>query len=451
MRVLLGILLTVSSVAAYDAVVFSNEQKITKDFPSIENLVSTASPDSPVVFIVNPDFTLGQFSREASAYKKNDKVSGLPVIVKSSAHHSSRFIDEPVHAPGGVILMSADNFSPGAEIYILMGEEWASMQKLAEVLLPKMGQKYTAIITANEAVTPDLVRVKRIATSLMEGDAANGVEGPSLPMPVTLPPYNRSGYSVKPDRTTNLGSCMLYLEGVNIVVKNSKNAYTSIPIRPNGTTWSYADGDVQCVSGNRTVGNSTFTVRMKLTADAFDAKKQVQIPSGSTVVYKLIFTSSITGYWQLSDVQATSIAVQPVSGSSFISGKATASANVISPTSVQYVNLNSVTEYALSCSNSQAAFFKSTDDPNVWIGVSVYNTEIQLTGVTPDAKTQRMYFTRRVEDCVGTFSTGSWMAIVSILILIAGFIFGYLMLNSVQTMDRFDDPKHKQIVINVRE
>lgn len=35
--------------------------------------------------------------------------------------------------------------------------------------------------------------------------------------------------------------------------------------------------------------------------------------------------------------------------------------------------------------------------------------------------------------------------------MLAGFIFGFLMLNSVQTMDRFDDPKHKQIVINVRE
>ncbi|CAO4377276.1 unnamed protein product [Caenorhabditis nigoni] len=58
---------------------------------------------------------------------------------------------------------------------------------------------------------------------------------------------------------------------------------------------------------------------------------------------------------------------------------------------------------------------------------------------------------RELLDCTGTFSAGSWMGIISALVLIGGLIFGYVMLQSVQTMDRFDDPKQKQIVINVRE
>lgn len=54
--------------------------------------------------------------------------------------------------------MSADNFFAGADIYILMGEEWTSMQTMAEVVLSKLGDKYTAVITATEAVSGDKVR-----------------------------------------------------------------------------------------------------------------------------------------------------------------------------------------------------------------------------------------------------------------------------------------------------
>ena len=43
------------------------------------------------------------------------------------------------------------------------------------------------------------------------------------------------------------------------------------------------------------------------------------------------------------------------------------------------------------------------------------------------------------------------MGIVSSLVLVGVLLFGYLMLNSVQTQDRYDDPKAKQIQINVRE
>lgn len=60
-------------------------------------------------------------------------------------------------------------------------------------------------------------------------------------------------------------------------------------------------------------------------------------------------------------------------------------------------------------------------------------------------------FSRNVNDCVGTFSPGSWMGIIVSIVLASVLIFGYLMLNSVQTMDRFDDPKQKQLIINAKE
>ncbi|RCN38280.1 hypothetical protein ANCCAN_15797 [Ancylostoma caninum] len=259
-----------------------------------------------------------------------------------------------------------DNFTPSADIYILAGEEWKSMQSLAEAVLPKLDEKYTAVITATEAVSADKTRVKRVVTSEMEHEAANpsgnpsNAAGPEVSMPMTLPPYNRSQYpDVKPGKP-ELGSCLLYLEGVNIVVQNSKKAFATIPIRSltNTTSWSYADGDVKC--NNATNGTYSFIVRLNLKGDVLDStQKLVKISSGSQVIFRLIFTGAL-GWWKLTDVVADSITVQGLDshgGTSFISG-------------------------------------------------------VQTLGVWPDKKTQQMYFTRQVEDCIGTFSVGSWMAII---------------------------------------
>jgi V-type H+-transporting ATPase S1 subunit len=60
-------------------------------------------------------------------------------------------------------------------------------------------------------------------------------------------------------------------------------------------------------------------------------------------------------------------------------------------------------------------------------------------------------FGRKVNDCQPLFSIGTWMGLIISLLLIAVLSFGFLMLNSVQTMDRFDDPKQKQLIINAKE
>lgn len=441
-------------VMAYDAVIFSNDQQVTERYPSIENMVSTASAESPLVFIVNPDFTLGQFSKQASAYSLRSDVSGLPATVKSSSYHSDRYYADVIRVPDAVTVPSADDFSPNANIYILEGTEWASMERLAQEVLPQLGPAYTAIITATDGVSTRKNRVKRVVTSEMRDDASVDVQaspGKDVKMPINLPPYNREEYDVKP-LSGGLGSCMLYMEGVNIVVQNNKKMFATIPIRSlvNTTTWSYANDDVQC--SNSTEGTYSFVVRLKLKGDVTDAKQQIKIRSGSQVIFKLIFAGTAAGYWGLSEVEAINVVVDPItdSGHSFISQTAKAASKAISTASVANVGFSSVVGFAMACSDSQAAFFK-TDQDGVLIGISLYNTEVQTIAVHPDPKTKKMFFTGQVQDCIGTFSTGSWMGILSSLILLSGFIFGFLMLNSVQTMDRFDDPKHKQIVINVRE
>ncbi|VDM52095.1 unnamed protein product [Angiostrongylus costaricensis] len=354
MQFFIVVLFSTPVVMAYDAVVFSNDQQVTKDYPTIENLVFTASASSPLVFIVNPDFTLGQFSKQALAFSLGSDTSGLPATVKSSSYHSDRYYSDVIRVPDAVIVKSSDDFVPNANVYILEGTEWASMELLAQEFLPQLGRTYTAIITATEGVSTRKDRVKRVATSEMVDDASSGVQesgGPDVKMPMNLPPYNRTEYpNVKP-LSAGLGSCLLYLEGVNIVVQNSKKMFATIPIRSMVNT------------------TTCFVVRLKLKGDVTDAKQQIKISSGSQ--------------------------------------SAKAESKAISA-SVGNVGFKSVVGFAMACSDSQAAFF-NTDQDGVLIGISLYNTEIQTVAVYPDPKTKQMYFTRQVDDCIGTFSTGSWM------------------------------------------
>ncbi|VDM71016.1 unnamed protein product, partial [Strongylus vulgaris] len=218
------------------------------------------------------------------------KVTGLPATVKSAKNYASRYLSENVNAPNAKTVTSADNFVDDAAVYIIAGDDWTSMQSLAETVLSKLGNKYTAVITATEAVSATLQRDKRVTTSDMEQNDANpsgtpGNAGPDLDLPVTLPPYNRTSYpDVKPG-LPDLGSCMLYLEGVNIVVQNGKQ-FVSVPVRSltNTTSWSYADGDVKC--NNATNGTYSFTVRLKLKGDVMDDKQRVKITSGSQIQFK---------------------------------------------------------------------------------------------------------------------------------------------------------------------
>jgi len=54
-------------------------------------------------------------------------------------------------------------------------------------------------------------------------------------------------------------------------------------------------------------------------------------------------------------------------------------------------------------------------------------------------------------DCDGYFSIGSLLALFVGFILALIFAFGITMLSSINTMDRFDDPKGKTIVVNVND
>jgi len=124
---------------------------------------------------------------------------------------------------------------------------------------------------------------------------------------------------------------------------------------------------------------------------------------------------------------------------------------------LRVMNLGSVMYYSYACGLTKAAFFtyanKSAGDAgDVAVGIAFKNIQVSFSVDTGKVRTANAgKFDNMVEDCVPTFSPGSLMGILVGLIFASVLMFAFLMLNSVQTMDRFDDPKQKQILINVRE
>uniref|UniRef100_A0A8R1DVH1 V-type proton ATPase subunit S1/VOA1 transmembrane domain-containing protein n=1 Tax=Caenorhabditis japonica TaxID=281687 RepID=A0A8R1DVH1_CAEJA len=457
MRVLIAVFSLFIAVHAYDAVLFSNQREIAG--VSVEQLVSSATAEEPIVFIVNPDFTLGQFSVRANAYSAEPATDYLAKSVKNSNFHESQYFPSQVEATSAQVITSADQYKAGSAVYVLAGEEWVSMEQLAEQIISKIDNS-VGIITATDAVSHDKNRVKRVATDEMDDAGTGGSTGLTAStgsnenllgpyaLPLVLPPYNKTD-SIKP---SDAQSCLFYLEGVTVVVqqKNDKVlTYSNAYVPGNNLTYKYLDGaDALCV--NTTVGEYIFRLRLTLTTDVVGKHQNTEaftLNNGDSIDLTLNITGDVFGYWSL---KGATLHSAKITGKGTNKG-ASVSEQKVGPAAVQYAGINSVQGWSLVCGQTQAIFFPTSDD-NIKIGIALVNTQIQTFNVrNPDKWRAAAHFTLQTEDCTGTFSPGSWMGIVSALVLIGGLLFGYVMLQSVQTMDRFDDPKQKQIVINVRE
>lgn len=72
--------------------------------------------------------------------------------------------------------------------------------------------------------------------------------------------------------------------------------------------------------------------------------------------------------------------------------------------------------------------------------------------VTADAPLdENRQFSDRVSDCVGFFSPGIWGALFIAFLMIGILTYGISMMLDIRTMDKFDDPKGKTIIVNAQE
>ncbi|CAJ0593763.1 unnamed protein product [Cylicocyclus nassatus] len=177
------------------------------------------------------------------------------------------------------------------------------MQSLAKTVLSGLRDTYIAVFTATDAVATDKARTKP--------------NEPEIDMPVNLPPYNRTEYpDVRPD-ASKLGSCMLYSEGINIVGRNAKKEFVSIPVR--------------------SLTNHLGVILLEMSAVSVPQLDPMSSLSGSPIEFKLVFNGTSGGFWMLTDVVANNVAVQG-NGKGFIPGSAKADTKVIFRPSVNNVD-----------------------------------------------------------------------------------------------------------------
>ncbi|MCP9265838.1 hypothetical protein DINM_021234 [Dirofilaria immitis] len=149
---------------------------------------------------------------------------------------------------------------------------------------------------------------------------------------------------------------------------------------------------------------------------------------------RLDFIRSRNGYWYLNSTTLKNnfkIAAKDSKQDLIVNGG----------TAMNRVDVGAVFNQNFACYQTDAAVFNVSDKRNpTHVGISLRNFEVTL-GLAGD-KTKFGYYTA---DCVGTFSAGTWMGIIISVVFISILLFGYLMVQSIQTMDRFDDLKQNRL------
>ena len=82
--------------------------------------------------------------------------------------------------------------------------------------------------------------------------------------------------------------------------------------------------------------------------------------------------------------------------------------------------------------------------------IEFYDVQIQPL-FNPEADEKLVKFSDTANDCVGFFSPAIWGALFVIIILVSILSCGITFIMDIKTMDRFDDPKGKTIIVNAQE
>uniref|UniRef100_A0A915D217 V-type proton ATPase subunit S1/VOA1 transmembrane domain-containing protein n=1 Tax=Ditylenchus dipsaci TaxID=166011 RepID=A0A915D217_9BILA len=272
-------------------------------------------------------------------------------------------------------------------------------------------------------------------------DDAGAISGPkAYKFPIIMPPYIEGGESptsTKPE----WGTCLLYIESVSVIVftteQQMSSAVATVDSASGKNTFNFGGNAISCLQ-NATAGKDS-THRNSGSAWKFIDPIQLL----------LNFERNSDFSWHLSSVVADSLKVR---SGSWLKKDLEVPKGDLSVNANRTVKISGFNDFSYACSSTPAIVWDLQDKFS--LGVSFNNIQLQPVGIdinTGRTKGNVVKFGRKVNDCVGLFSVGSWMGIVVAVVLLMVLFFGYLMLNSVQTMDRFDDPKQKQLIINAKE
>ncbi|KAI1726281.1 vacuolar ATP synthase subunit s1 (ATP6S1) domain-containing protein [Ditylenchus destructor] len=285
----------------------------------------------------------------------------------------------------------------------------------------------------------------------------------SYNFPIILPPYHQHL-----ERRPEWGTCLLYIEAIFVHVLELRKVddadvpqfergHVAVVDRNRGkNNFTVDEGSVFCLPTNMTKNTTKdFWFNINVTIgepiNVTDNKGNtffLREPINLRINFRLKNDSS----WRLVNVQANSLIVR---GDKFQGKKLSVGIGQLNDNRSQFsMEISGSKDYNFACSDTKRAIWNNISDKKYSLGISFHNIQFQPFGIWTSNTTANgtiVRFGPKVNDCVGVFSAGSLMGILVSVIFIAVLSFGFLMLNSIQTLDRFDDPKQKQLIVNTSD
>ncbi|KAI6241561.1 hypothetical protein M3Y99_00315700 [Aphelenchoides fujianensis] len=384
---------------------------------ALENAVLLTSPTHPTYIAAVQNFSLDSLTPE-----QKEELAGLSGLLEIPANQGFRDIGG--ECVGENLPSDASASEKGLHL-----EEFESLDDfLARPIA--IDQQSSLILSDSNAFTHHGHRVKRVTLNEDDSDgdprpksrkpqrpsgkgASRGSSasrrlqsGKSYAFPVVLPPFNRDGLTAK-NAEANWGSCLLYMESLVIYVFNKKSkdplgCGATIGSRTGGHKFVFSGDSVNCIE---------------------------EFTPGQPQTFRLTFETSLNG-WRMVGVQTDGFEVN-ANNEEWLK-RAT-------ETNVYNMDIGAPLDYNFGCSRTKSAVF-ATNDGNYDVGL------VQAGGYLVDEETGAVRFTQRTFDCVGTFSAESLMGIIVSILLFSVFIFGFLMLNSVQSVRPLRRPQAEAVV-----
>ncbi|VDK81220.1 unnamed protein product [Litomosoides sigmodontis] len=390
---------------------------------TIDDLVAS----SKVLAIAIKDFSLPKFGIYAQAYGAENSVVPFSSVLRIFPYQKAIPMENQ-------LMVTSDDDNARKPTVAVDYITFDSLNGLHDLVLSneKFKGYQTVIISSQDAFKKELIRHKRVSSdvnfddepSLDEVSKTTGRQQLSLgdrhDMPIVLP--------VNSQKTT----CLLYMEAFEIIIPKSPT-YSYIMVgSENKNKYLAKPGYWKC-SANSDEGGSSFVIDVEVGENVEDIAKQFFLKSGTTITFQLDFVRNRNGYWYLDGTTLkNNFKITAMNGEQDLT--------VISGTATNPVDVGAVFNQNFACCQTDAIIFNTSSDNSPHIGIVLRNFEVSL-----GLKGDKARFGYHTKDCIGTFTAGTWMGTLISVVLISILMFGVSMLQSIHTMDRFDDLKQKPI------
>ncbi|PAA76472.1 hypothetical protein BOX15_Mlig013561g2, partial [Macrostomum lignano] len=347
------------------------------------------------------------------ALRSLDWRGGAPIDVANDGKEVDRVVEAATAAGGASRLVLARAADAGAADRLL-GAACAALQS--------RGLPFVAVFTATHESDP----APAAADAAASAEAAVSAGRHLLAAPTASPSSNGTFVNCSSD-------VLLYFASLQVQLTQNSKVKTLPPVLP------VADGssiiDTKLSTCNAAGGNRTLALSFP------DSALQSPLAALKLTLNFVGDTKSSTSPWSIA------------SGTASLSCKSGSSANCtnVAETSLTQESLASFITpngSCYHCTNNTRLSTSGGTGSNGSAALTLIFGKFQLQpfGIPADGK-----FSKNVNDCVGFFSVEVWFSLLVLLVITVILMYGVLMLVSVATPDRFDDPKGKTIQVNVQD